>query len=213
MKKKLHTKKNNSTIILDEKTVTKDPFEQFRIWFDDVTARNIIPFPNAMILATADKRIPSARVVLLKEFDKTGFVFFTNYNSKKAKELNKNPLSEFLFYWPVVERQVRISGRVEKISTEESNNYFKTRPRGNQIGAWASPQSKEVKNKDELDNLYKKYENKFENKNIPKPGFWGGYKLVPHNFEFWQMQPNRFHDRIFYALEKNGIWKIKRLAP
>lgn len=196
---------------LIESNVDKDPFIQFKSWFDLVIKAEIIE-PNAMTIATATKKgIPSARVVLLKDFNKTGFTFFTNYGSRKGKELIENPVASLLFWWKEFERQVRIEGRVEKISREESQNYFNVRPLKSRYGALASNQSEKVKDRKYLEDKFAELEKKFA-ENPPMPENWGGYKLVPSKFEFWQGRRDRLHDRICYEKVKDD-WKIFRLQP
>lgn len=196
---------------LIESNISKDPFVQFTIWFDFVLKAEIFE-PNAMTIATAAKNgIPSARVVLLKEYDETGFTFFSNYGSRKGKELSENPFASLLFWWRELERQVRIDGRVEKISKKESQKYFNVRPLKSRYGALASNQSEVVKDREFLENKFADLEKKFGN-NPPMPENWGGYKLVPSRFEFWQGRRDRLHDRICYEKVENN-WKISRLSP
>ncbi|KAL6184652.1 hypothetical protein ACLB2K_046052 [Fragaria x ananassa] len=200
-----------------EEQVEADPFDQFRQWFDDVVAAGLRE-PNAMALSTACKDgKPSSRMVLLKGFDKNGFVWYTNYESRKAQELFENPHASLLFYWDGLNRQVRVEGSVQKVSEEESNQYFHSRPRGSQIGAIVSKQSTIVSGRHVLYDQYKELEEKFSDGSlIPKPKNWGGYRLKPEMFEFWQGQKSRLHDRLRYSpREINGqrVWKIERLAP
>jgi pyridoxamine 5'-phosphate oxidase len=213
--KKLHELRRNYTMaVLHVEDMLPDAIEQFSQWFEQALFAEL-PEPNAMTLATAnpDGRV-SCRVVLLKEFDEKGFVFFTNYNSRKGADLALNPNAAISFLWLELERQVRIEGTIEKISTEESNIYFQNRPRDSQIGAWSSDQSKEVGSREELANLYKQKEKEFEGKPIPRPSYWGGYRLIPDNIEFWQGGPGRIHDRILYLRKpEKGTWIRKRLAP
>lgn len=197
---------------LSETSVLKNPLEQFKLWLDEAISSNILE-PNAMTIATAQRDgTPSARIVLLRKFDERGFVFFSNYLSAKANDLNENPKASILFYWAELERQVRISGSVEKISSKESEEYFATRPRGHQISAWASEQSKVISDRKELERQFLEIEKRFEGKEIPLPPFWGGYRLVPIIYEFWQGRESRLHDRIRYSLV-DGDWKIERLSP
>ena len=197
---------------LDEKRVASDPYRQFSQWWEEVLKAGIEE-PNAMILATADKQgRPEARTVLLKGFDTAGFVFYTNYESAKAQQLNDNPFCSLLFFWKELERQVRIIGAVEKVSAIETAEYFNSRPEGSRIGAWASPQSRVVADKQWLENNYREYEVKFKEGEIPVPYHWGGYRVVAERIEFWQGRPNRMHDRIQYRKEA-GRWIIERLAP
>jgi pyridoxamine 5'-phosphate oxidase len=197
---------------LSEETVQKNPFNQFELWFRNVIKLDL-PEQNAMILATADKNAkPTARVVLLKGFSKLGFKFFTNYNSNKGKNLSENSSASLLFYWDVLERQVRIEGKIKKLLKTESQKYFDTRPIASRLAAWASEQSKIIPDREFLELRYKIFEKKFSEKKIPLPPNWGGYILVPNYFEFWQGRENRLHDRICYKKQK-GKWKIFRLAP
>lgn len=205
-------RKNYKLKSLDTKDVKLNPFEQFSEWFDEVLNSGLIE-PNAMILATADKNgKPSVRTLLLKSFNEKGFIFYTNYESRKGKELANNNNAMILFYWPELERQVRIEGKVEKISRKESEKYFRTRPFKSKVGAWASKQSEVINSRFTIIKKFLFYLAKFHSKEIPIPEFWGGYILIPDNFEFWQGRPNRLHDRIRYTLD-NGIWIIERLSP
>lgn len=198
---------------LSEKEVDKSPIKEFDIWFSEALTAQL-PEPNAMTLATATRDgIPSARIVLLKGFDEKGFSFYSNYLSKKGKELTKNPWASIVFFWPELERQVRIEGRVEKISKEESTAYFHSRPRENQLGAVASPQSQVIPNRELMEIAMNELEKKYEGKEIPKPAHWGGFILNPISIEFWQGRPGRLHDRLQYQLMEKGKWKIQRLAP
>ncbi len=191
----------------------KDPFRQFRSWFYFVKRLKIIPFYDRMTLSTVSKDgVPNSRIVLLKAIDNKGFIFFTNYNSNKSKDIQSNPNASILFYWPLIERQIRINGLIEKVSVEESESYFKTRARKSQIGAWASKQSCVILSKKDFVNQITKYTEKYKNKSIPCPPFWGGYRLIPSSFEFWQARINRLHDRFLYTI-KNKNWIIKRLSP
>lgn len=204
-------RRNYDSDQLIESNIDKNPFNQFQNWFDLVLSKKIIE-PNAMVLATATKNgIPSARTVLLKGFDKSGFTFFTNYRSRKGKELSENPFASIVFLWLQLERQVRIEGKVEQISKKESEEYFNQRPLKSRIGALSSNQSEIVKNREFLESKFAELEKKF-GENPPMPENWGGYKLVPSKFEFWQGRENRLHDRIVYE-KNNGKWKIFRLQP
>jgi pyridoxamine 5'-phosphate oxidase len=198
---------------LTETDVHADPIEQFRAWFGEALSAQL-PEPNAMTLATATPEgLPSARIVLLKGFDQDGFVFFTNYESRKGQELAANPQAALLFCWLELERQVRIEGRVEKIAPEESEAYFQSRPRESQVGAWASPQSQVVADRAELEARLRTVEaSHADAERLPLPTFWGGYRLRPEMLEFWQGRPSRLHDRVRYAQRFQG-WKIERLAP
>jgi len=197
---------------LNEKQMSADPIQEFGIWLDEAIAANIIE-PNAMTVASAtvDGR-PSARVILLKEVNDEGFVFFTNYMSRKGKELNDNPFAALVFDWHDIERQVRVEGNVEKLSEKDSDEYFYLRPESAKVGAWASPQSKIVKDRDELEKLEEEIEIQFEDIPVHRPNHWGGYIVKPYTVEFWQGRPNRMHDRIVYYKTEEG-WTMHRLAP
>lgn len=198
---------------LDEKRVERDPIKQFQLWLDDAIAAKL-PLPEAMNLATATPEgRPSARVVLLKQVDPDGFVFFTNYHSAKAVELESNPYAALVFYWSPLERQVRVEGKVERTSAEESELYFRTRPRESQIGAWASPQSSVIPTREVLEQRARELEEYYRDREVECPGHWGGYRLRPDKIEFWKGRPGRLHDRILYKLMSDGSWAIKRLAP
>lgn len=202
--------KSNSE--LSEKTVEKNPFQQFQKWYDEVIKEEI-SWGEAANLATVNSDCkPSARIILLKEFDEKGFIFFTNYSSKKSNDLQSNPHASLLFYWKEFERQIRIQGIIEKLGKDKSEKYFHSRPRESQIGAWASDQSKKIPDRQYLDIRFAEFEKKFGEEEIPLPEFWGGYRLVPDYFEFWQSRENRLHDRICYKL-KADTWEIFRLAP
>lgn len=192
--------------------VDLSPFKQFEIWFNEVLESEI-PEPNAMVLATADKNCkPSARVLLLKGFDESGFVFYTNYESRKGRELSENNFASLLFFWVDLERQIRIEGTVEKVTTQESEKYFKSRPFKSRLGAWASNQSEVIPGRMTIVKKFLGYLAKFHSKDIPLPPYWGGYRLIPGSFEFWQGRENRLHDRIRYRKEKEN-WIIERLSP
>ncbi|MFZ1517521.1 MAG: pyridoxamine 5'-phosphate oxidase [Ignavibacteriaceae bacterium] len=194
-----------------ESNINNNPFVQFKLWFDLVQNADITE-PNAMTIATATKNgIPSARMVLLKAFDETGFTFFTNYESRKGKELLENPLASLLFWWREFERQVRIEGKIEKISRNESEEYFNLRPIKSRYGALASNQSEVVESREVLEKRFLDLEKQF-GENPPTPENWGGYKLIPNKFEFWQGRRDRLHDRIVYEKVKDD-WKIYRLQP
>lgn len=187
-----------------------DPFVQFEIWMKQALKAELT-LPNAMSLATSDENGIGVRTVLLKTFDEHGFVFFTNYNSKKSKQINNNSKTAALFPWLDLERQVKISGKAEKISVAESSQYFATRPLDSKLGAWASKQSSVLTSRQALLSQLKLVEKRFDGE-VPLPDFWGGYRIVPETIEFWQGRKNRLHDRFIY-IKKNNNWKINRLAP
>ena len=197
---------------LSKKEVNTDAILQFEKWFKEAVDAQVNE-PNAMTLATAtaDGK-PSARIVLLRNFSASGFVFYTNYTSRKGTEVMDNPTCALLFFWPELERQVRIEGVLSKQTAIESDVYFKTRPRNSKLGAWTSQQSHVIANRNVLDEEYQKLSEKFPGEDIPRPENWGGYILNPHSIEFWQGRPSRLHDRILYTKE-NNTWKIDRLAP
>jgi len=191
----------------------KNPFKQFDQWFK-IALKEIKPDPNSMALATSGKDCqPSLRTVLLKYYDENGFVFFTNYNSKKSKQISENPKVSLLFTWLILERQVIIEGRAEKISKAESFKYFSSRPIGSQLGAWVSPQSSIISSKSILLSKLEQMKRKFKDGKIPLPDFWGGYRVIPERIEFWQGGENRLHDRFLYEKNDKGEWEVNRLAP
>lgn len=196
-----------------EADAAADAITQFTHWWNDALASKIDEV-NAFTLATATKDgKPSARIVLLKGYDASGFVFFTNYESNKGKTLAENPVASIVFFWKELERQIRIEGSIEKTSAAESDEYFFSRPVGSQVGAWASPQSRVIENRDLIEGNVKTYEEKFSQSPIVRPTHWGGYRLKPQLIEFWQGRPSRLHDRLQYTLQSTGVWKIERLAP
>ena len=197
---------------LDEKTIDRDPIKQFQAWFNDAIAAQL-PLPEAMTLATAtpDGK-PSARMVLLKQVDDDGFVFFTNYNSAKAEQLDTNPHAALVFYWSRLDRQVRVEGSVVRTSAQESRDYFKTRPRESQIGAWASAQSAVISSREALEQRAQELEAMYCDREVDCPEHWGGYRLRPERIEFWKSRIGRLHDRILYVRDADG-WSISRLAP
>ena len=197
---------------LNEQEVDADPVVQFRSWWTEAIDSKIEEV-NAMTLATADESgKPSARIVLLKGFDGNGFTFFTNYTSHKAKDLETNPYASLVFFWKELERQIRIVGSVEKLTAEENNNYFQSRPVGSRLGAWASPQTTVIESREIIEQRVSELQAQFSEGEIPCPPFWGGYVVKPTIIEFWQGRPSRLHDRIQYSLNKNS-WIIERLAP
>lgn len=203
---------------LRREDLAADPVIQFRRWFDEVLAHRAklpdAPEANAMNLSTVDAQgRPSARIVLLKGVDERGFVFFTNYESRKGVQLAANPHAALVFHWADLERQVCIGGVVEKVSREESSGYFHSRPRGSQLAAWASPQSQVIAARDEMEARWKELEAKHAGQEIPLPSFWGGYVLKPERVEFWQGRPSRLHDRFVYSRSEAGAWEINRLSP
>lgn len=198
---------------LEASIFSSDPFEEFGIWFQDAVDRNVYE-PNAMSLATADATgAPTQRCVLLKHWDPRGLVFFSNYESRKAQQIEKHPAVSALFPWLTIERQVSVRGSVSKCSREESETYFRSRPRDSQIGAWASAQSTVIESRQQLEESYVETANKFSGQEIPRPPFWGGYRIAPVSFEFWQGGPARLHDRFLYRLTENGSWSLERLSP
>jgi pyridoxamine 5'-phosphate oxidase len=197
---------------LDKTDVDHDPVAQFHTWFQDAIDAGLHE-PNAMILATATgEGKPSARTVLLKGYDERGFVFYTNYEGRKAGELETNPECALLFYWGELERQVRVEGTVSRISEQESDEYFASRPRESRLGAWASQQSRPVEDRSVLEERVRALETEYEGREIPRPPFWGGYRVEPGEIEFWQGRESRLHDRLVYRRE-DGAWRIERLQP
>ena len=215
MKNKLHDyRKLYSKHQLLEEEVPEDPFDFFHTWIRETEANKEVDEVNTMSVSTVGlDRYPRSRIVLLKEYDKEGFVFYTNYNSEKGKAIAKNPRVCLSFFWSTSERQVIIKGIAKKTSEEDSTAYFHSRPRGSQLGAWASEQSSVVPSREFLQKKLEMLEQEYEDKEIPKPPHWGGYKVFPEEFEFWQGRPNRLHDRIYYTKESEFDWKIDRLAP
>ncbi len=214
MKRKRNSSPSNKSRskYISEQNARPDPFEQFEDWFRRARMSKRGQ-PNAMALATAgaDGK-PTARIVLLKDVDERGFCFYTNYESVKGRQLQENRQAALLFYWPEIERQVRIEGIVEKLTREESFKYFSSRPKKSRVGAWASHQSQFIEDRAALDLQFRNYEERFRNTDVPLPDYWGGYRLIPSKMEFWQSRPNRLHDRITYTRE-GASWKIVRLSP
>lgn len=198
---------------LNESDVAPNPLAQFAAWFDEAVAAGL-PDPHAMTVATAtrDGR-PSARIVLLKGFDEQGFVFYTNYESRKGQELAENPYAALVFHWALMERQVRITGPVSRLSHEDSERYFRSRPIGSRLGAWASRQSRVISSRDELDRRLSELAAEYRDGDIPLPPYWGGLRVFPDTIEFWQGRPNRLHDRLCYTRQPNAAWRIERLSP
>ena len=198
---------------LSENDIAENPFLQFERWWNEALHAGLEEV-NAMTLATASVTgLPAARIVLLKGFDENGFVFFKNYESYKGMQLEENPRACLVFFWAALERQVRITGLVEKTPAAESDAYYNSRPTGSRVGAWVSPQSRVIENRDVLLQNERKYSSLFEGKEIERPPHWGGYRVKPITIEFWQGRESRLHDRIQYSLEASGNWKIERLAP
>lgn len=214
MKRKIASiRKDYTKKKLTEKKVLPSPFEQFTKWWEQALKSGITEV-NAMTLATASSDgMPSARIVLLKDYSEKGFVFFTNYESFKGRQLAENPKACLVFFWKELERQVRITGIIEKVSNEENDEYFYSRPQESQIGAMASPQSQVIESREWLDNNYKQLADAAEKEKIKRPPHWGGYIVKPVIIEFWQGRPGRLHDRLQYSLQSDGTWKIERLAP
>lgn len=198
---------------LSEADADTDPIQQFAVWFEQALAANVIE-PNAMTLATAtpDGR-PSARIVLLKGADEKGFVFYTNYRSRKGMELAANPQAALILFWPDLERQIRIEGRVEQVSPEESDAYFRSRPAGSRLGAVVSEQSTVIAGREVLEQRLAQLQAEYPDGDVPRPSHWGGYRVVPEVIEFWQGRPSRLHDRLRYTKQADGTWKRERLAP
>ncbi len=212
MKELADFRREYSADALSETDMPQNPMDLFIRWMEK-TIKSEICEPNAMVVATATPEgRPSARVVLLKEANANGFVFYTNYLSRKGRELMTNPFASVVFDWHQIERQIRIEGRVERLSPEDSDSYFNSRPEASKLGAWTSPQSKIIKNRDELNELQTEVEKRFSENPIPRPDFWGGFLIRPTTMEFWQGRPSRLHDRLVYHKTEEG-WTLHRLAP
>jgi pyridoxamine 5'-phosphate oxidase len=198
---------------LSETELDSDPIRQFGLWFDDAESAGLLE-PNAMTLATAtrDGR-PSARMVLLRGFDERGFVFYTNYEGRKGRELADNPYAALVLFWVELERQIRIEGRVERVSAEQSDTYFHSRPEGSQLSALASHQSEVLAGRQGLEERMRELEERYRGQEIPRPDYWGGYRVAPDVIEFWQGRPSRLHDRLRYRKDDEGGWVIERLSP
>jgi pyridoxamine 5'-phosphate oxidase len=209
-----HARKEYEQGSLDEATVDPDPIRQFAAWYDDAVAAGV-PEPEAMTLSTASPAgRPSARIVLLRGFDTRGFCFFTNYESRKGRELAANAWAALTFHWAPLERQIRIEGRVERTSGPESDEYFRSRPSGSRIGAWSSPQSAVVTGRTALESLFDRFRAEHpDDAAIPRPPHWGGFRLVPDRIEFWQGRPSRLHDRLLFRRDSGSPWILERLAP
>jgi pyridoxamine 5'-phosphate oxidase len=198
---------------LQETDLLDTPFQQFQLWLKQAIAEEL-PEPNAMTLATlSEEGKPIARMVLLKGLDEKGFVFYTNYDSAKGKQLTETDSAALVFWWAGLERQVRVEGTVEKVSEEESDAYFQSRPKASQLGAWASPQSQVIENRDVLEKRLAQLEEQYATEKVPRPTHWGGFRVIPTAIEFWQGRPSRLHDRIRYELNEKGDWFYQRLAP
>ena len=205
---------------LDESSVDPDPVHQFEKWFEDAVKAEVVD-PHAMVIATATRMgKPTARVVLLRGLDQNGLIFYTGYISRKGIEVLSNPIAAAVFFWRELDRQIRVEGLIEKVSDAESDKYFQSRPRENQIATWASSQSQVVvranqfkTSREKLDALFKEFEKKFAGKPVLRPANWGGFRLKPSSYEFWQGKPGRLHDRVLYSTNENGGWQIDRLAP
>jgi pyridoxamine 5'-phosphate oxidase len=204
---------NDTDLVLDEKSADPNPLKLFRRWFDEAIASGS-RLPDAMTLATATKEGKhSARMVLLKQADEQGFVFYTNYSSRKSRELDENPYGALVCYWVQLDRQVRVEGSVERVTARESDEYFRTRPRESQLGAIASPQSEVIESREFLERRFRDFDAMYRDRSVARPAHWGGYRLKPEMIEFWQNREGRLHDRILYHRQADGTWTIKRLAP
>lgn len=198
---------------LNEADADPNPFGQFKLWFEQALNAQL-PEPNAMTIATASlDGKPSARMVLLKDYDQRGFVFYTNYDSEKGQQLRQNPWGAIAFWWAELERQVRITGGVERVSEAEADKYFQSRPKSSQLGAWASHQSQVIQNREVLEQRLKQLKDEYENKTVLRPPHWGGFRVIPDQIEFWQGRPSRLHDRLLYQRGEDGTWSRQRLSP
>jgi len=206
---------NYERATLDESSAARDPLEQFTLWLEEALATGSIVEPNAMTIASVSgDRRPSARIVLLRGYDERGFVFYTNYESRKGRELQARPYAALLFYWGELQRQIRIEGPIAQIAPAESDAYFARRPRGHRLSAWASQQSAPIASRATLEAQMHDVEQRFAGVDVPRPPYWGGYRVAPEAFEFWQGRPDRVHDRLAYVRnEADGGWRIERLSP
>ena len=208
-----NTTANPNDATLDERNVDPNPIVLFKQWFNAAIASGS-RLPDAMTLATASKDgKPSARMVLLKDMDDAGFVFYTNYNSQKSRELTENPYAALVLYWVQLDRQIRVEGRVERVTAAESDEYFRSRPRESQLGALASPQSEVVSSRAVLEQRFLEFDDSYRDREVGRPAHWGGYRLKPERIEFWQNRAGRLHDRILYERQADGSWTMRRLAP
>jgi pyridoxamine 5'-phosphate oxidase len=198
---------------LEISDLKSDPFEQFAAWYREVESKGITEYPAMTLATVASNGRPSARIVYLRGFDSRGFAFYTNYQSRKGREIDGNPFAALCFYWKELERQIRIEGRIEVVPPVESDAYFAGRPLDNQLGAWASAQSERLDSAESLKQRVEDFRQKFQGGTIPRPSNWGGYRLVPDQFEFWQGRPSRLHDRFVYSLSPKESWSIQRLNP
>ncbi len=206
-----HTRHQYDKGIISDNQLLEDPIKQFEMWMKEAITANVAE-PNAMVLSSVSDQCPSSRIVLLKGVDESGFTFFTNYESRKGMDMKLNPNVSLNFFWQIQSRQIRIEGKVEKVSSDDSDLYFKSRPRDSQIGAWGSSQSTLIKSRQELDDAITSLNNLYKDREIPRPPQWGGYLIRPNRIEFWQGRPNRLHDRFLYELS-NSEWRVFRLAP
>jgi len=206
-------RRDYATRALDEATIDPDPIRQFRLWFDEALQAQVLD-ANAVAVATVTPDgVPAVRTVLLKDIDQRGLVFFTHYNSPKGQDLASTPHASLLHYWPELERQVRVTGPVERVLDAESDAYFASRPRDSQIAAWAARQSSELPDRATLERRYGEITAKYEGQSVPRPPDWGGYRVLPNRMEFWQGRPGRLHDRLLFTRSEDGTWKRVRLAP
>ena len=211
-RKRIDARRDYRSGVLLEKDAGDDPFALFQRWLQEAE-RDGLPEHNAMMLATAGSDHVSCRVVLLRELDADGFTFFTNYNSRKAIDLERDPRTALTFFWPAHERQVRVEGHAERITAEDSDAYFRSRPRESRVGAWASDQSREIADRDSLEAKVDRWKERLKESDVPRPGHWGGFRVVPVRIEFWQGRPDRMHDRLLYRRGADGAWTRERLQP